>query len=226
MDKSVSEIFHHFIGRAVTLEDLQKLSSQMLVGFQQALEAFQRPPLHEASAVLPQVMASAPSERLDTYTDMGCRHVHSDHSVGIKLDSALKGLQNHIEQACGIMEEMRGLLKQANAVMQEELNLELESVSLTGTDIIFEDSRPTASPSQQLTSPRMKARGLHISDYVTMMAGIVSMLEQDLRMQEQIVDALGLDLSSEVLQNYCMMWTLRPFVDETVVDKALTWIRP
>jgi hypothetical protein len=35
----------------------------------------------------------------------------------------------------------------------------------------------------QLTSPRMKARGLHISDYVTMMAGIVSMLEQDLRMQ-------------------------------------------
>ncbi len=48
------------------------------------------------------------------------------------------------------MEEMRGLLKQANAVMQEELNLELESVSLTGTDIIFEDSRPTASPSQQV----------------------------------------------------------------------------
>ncbi|CAK9208967.1 unnamed protein product [Sphagnum troendelagicum] len=227
MDKSVSEIFHHFIGRAVTLEDLQKLSSQMLVGFQQALEAFQRPPLHEASAVLAQVMASAPSERLDTYTDMGCRHVHSHHSVVIKLDSALKGLQNHIEQAGGIMEEMRSLLEQANAVMQEELNLELESVSLTGTDIIFEDSRPTASPSQQvLTSPRMKARGLHMSDYVTMMAGIVSMLEQDLRMQEQIVDALGLDLSSEVLQNYCMMWTLRPFVDETVVDKALTWIRP
>ncbi|CAM6062813.1 unnamed protein product [Sphagnum tenellum] len=204
MDKSVSEIFHHFIGRAVTLEDLQKLSSQMLVGFQQALEAFQRPPLHEASAVLAQVMASAPSERLDTYTDMGCRHVHSHHSVVIKLDSALKGLQNHIEQAGGIMEEMRSLLEQANAVMQEELNLELES----------------------LTSPRMKARGLHMSDYVTMMAGIVSMLEQDLRMQEQIVDALGLDLSSEVLQNYCMMWTLRPFVDETVVDKALTWIRP
>ncbi|KAH8935488.1 hypothetical protein BDL97_17G030500 [Sphagnum fallax] len=184
MDKSVSEIFHHFIGRAVTLEDLQKLSSQMLVGFQQALEAFQRPPLHEASAVLAQVMASAPSERLDTYTDMGCHHVHSDHSVVIKLDSALKGLQNHIEQAGGIMEEMRGLLEQANAVMQEELSLELESVSLTGTAIIFEDSQPTASPSQQLTSPRMKARGLHMSDYVTMMAGIVSMLEQDLRMQK------------------------------------------
>lgn len=66
------------------------------------------------------------------------------------MDSALKGLQSHIEQAGGIMEEMRGLLEQANAVMQEELNLELESVSLTGTDIIFEDSRPTASPSEQV----------------------------------------------------------------------------
>jgi hypothetical protein len=49
-------------------------------------EAFQRPPLHEASVVLAQVMASAPSERLDTYTDMGCHHVHSDHSVVIKCE--------------------------------------------------------------------------------------------------------------------------------------------
>jgi hypothetical protein len=78
----------------------------------------------------------------------------------------------------------------------------------------------------QVTSPTVEVSGLFTSDYVTMMAAIFSMLEQDVHMQEQIVGALGLDLSSEVLQNYCMMWTLRPFVDETVVDKALSWIRP
>ncbi|KAH8931423.1 hypothetical protein BDL97_19G020500 [Sphagnum fallax] len=182
----------------------------MLIGFQQALEEFQRPPLHETSALLAQVMTSAPSERLDNYKDMGCHHAHSDRSVVIKSG--------------GIMEEMQGLVEQASAVMQEDLNSQLESVSLMGADMCLEDSQPTQEV--KVTSPTVKVSGLFTSDYVTMMAAIFSMLEQDVHMQEQIVGALGLDLSSEVLQNYCMMWTLRPFVDETVVDKALSWIRP
>ncbi|KAH8931425.1 hypothetical protein BDL97_19G020500 [Sphagnum fallax] len=123
---SIAQIFHLFISRVVDLEDLQKLSSQMLIGFQQALEEFQRPPLHETSALLAQVMTSAPSERLDNYKDMGCHHAHSDRSVVIKLDSALKGLHNHVEQ-----------------VMQEDLNSQLESVSLMGADMCLEDSQPT-----------------------------------------------------------------------------------
>ncbi|CAK9869466.1 unnamed protein product [Sphagnum jensenii] len=221
---SIAQIFHLFISRFLDLENLQKLSSQMLIGFQQALEEFQRPPLHETSALLAQVMASAPSERLDNYKDMGCHHAHSDRSVVIKLDSALKGLHNHVEQAGGIMEEMQGLMEQASAVMQEDLNSQLESVSLMGADMCLEDSQPTQEV--KVTSPTVEVSGLFTSDYVTMMAAIFSMLEQDVHMQEQIVGALGLDLSSEVLQNYCMMWTLRPFVDETVVDQALSWIRP
>lgn len=83
---SIAQIFHLFISRVVDLEDLQKLSSQMLIGFQQALEEFQRPPLHETSALLAQVMTSAPSERLDNYKDMGCHHAHSDRSVVIKCE--------------------------------------------------------------------------------------------------------------------------------------------
>jgi hypothetical protein len=66
------------------------------------------------------------------------------------LSLSLSQLWRAFISAGGIMEEMRGLLEQANAVMQEELNLELESVSLTGTDIIFEDSQPPASPSEQV----------------------------------------------------------------------------
>jgi hypothetical protein len=67
-----------------------------------------------------------------------------------QLSLSLSQLWCAFISAGGIMEEMRGLLEQANAVMQEELSLELESVSLTGTAIIFEDSQPTASPSQQV----------------------------------------------------------------------------
>ncbi|CAK9266886.1 unnamed protein product [Sphagnum jensenii] len=224
---SIAQIFHLFISRFLDLEDLQKLSSQMLIGFQQALEEFQRPPLHETSALLAQVMASAPSERLDNYKDMGCHHAHSDRSVVIKSSITFIGLCKTavlLISAGGIMEEMQGLMEQASAVMQEDLNSQLESVSLMGADMCLEDSQPTQEV--KVTSTTVKVSGLFTSDYVTMMAAIFSMLEQDVHMQEQIIGALGLDLSSEVLQNYCMMWTLRPFVDETVVDKALSWIRP
>jgi hypothetical protein len=68
----------------------------------------------------------------------------------LSLSLSLSQLWCAFISAGGIMEEMQGLLEQANTVMQEELNLELESVSLTGTDIIFEDSQPTASPSEQV----------------------------------------------------------------------------
>lgn len=37
------------------------------------------------------------------------------------------------------------------------------------------------------------------------------------------MNTLGLDTSLEVLQNYVMMWTLRPFVDDSVIEKALSW---
>jgi hypothetical protein len=45
--------------------------------------------------------------------------------------------------AGGIMEEMQGLMEQASAVMQEDLNSQLESVSLMGADMCLEDSQPT-----------------------------------------------------------------------------------
>jgi hypothetical protein len=66
---------------------------------------------------------------LDNYKDMGCHHAHSDRSVVIKSG--------------GIMEEMQGLVEQASAVMQEDLNSQLESVSLMGADMCLEDSQPT-----------------------------------------------------------------------------------
>lgn len=45
--------------------------------------------------------------------------------------------------------------------------------------------------------------------------------------QERVVATLiGLDLSSEILGNYQTMWTLRPFVNESVVEEALSWTTP
>lgn len=41
--------------------------------------------------------------------------------------------------------------------------------------------------------------------------------------QEKVVVSLGLDLAHDLLQNYIVMWTLRPFVNEIVLEEALSW---
>lgn len=44
--------------------------------------------------------------------------------------------------------------------------------------------------------------------------------------QERVVSTLSLNVPSEVLSNYCLMWTLRPFVNEAFMKEALSWTRP
>lgn len=164
------------------------------------------------------------------------------------MDNALKDLQNHVQLARAVMEEIQRLLDEANGIMHEDLSTRLGNIVLTEGAGTSENTAQTADigegvnfpqradtgqraggheqSSTQVTSPKTKVRQLFTPDYVTTMAAIYGMLQQDFTMQERVVGTLGLDLSSELLQNYHMMWTLRPFVDESVVEEALSWTRP
>lgn len=71
------------MARVIALEDMAKLSSQMLAVFQQELDMFRRSPLNNSST-LAQVLAKEPSERLKAYQDAGYRHCHTDHAVLVK----------------------------------------------------------------------------------------------------------------------------------------------
>lgn len=53
------------------------------------------------------------------------------------------------------------------------------------------------------------------------MAVIYSMVKEDYVMQERIVSALNLKTPAGELDGYCTMWSLRPFVDDDVVHRAL-----
>ncbi|KAM7522281.1 hypothetical protein LguiA_012183 [Lonicera macranthoides] len=59
-----------------------------------------------------------------------------------------------------------------------------------------------------------------VTDCATAMAVIYSMVKQDYKMQERIVSSLNLKSSSEELQSYCMMWSLRPFMNDEVMCQA------
>lgn len=162
------------------------------------------------------------------------------------MDNALKDLQNHVEQARAVMDEIQRLLDEANGIMHENLSTRLGNIVLSEEAGTSENTQTadngqsknfpqTANTAQRagcheqllarVTYPKTKVRQLFTPDYVTTMAAIYGMLQQDFTMQERVVGTLGLDLPSELLQNYHMMWTLRPFVDETVVEEALSWTR-
>lgn len=59
-----------------------------------------------------------------------------------------------------------------------------------------------------------------VTDYAAMMGIIYAMLKQDYTMQEKIVSSLNLKSSAGELESYCLMWSLRPFVNDEIMFQA------
>ncbi|KAG0624100.1 hypothetical protein M758_3G224300 [Ceratodon purpureus] len=168
---NVLRYFQTFMARVIALEDMAKMSSQMLVVFQQEL-----------------VLASEPSERLNAYQEAGYRHCHTDHAGLVKLDNAHKFLQNHVQQARAIVEEIQRLLEEANGIMHEELSAKLGNVAFaegleSSETAQVADGGQGVSFAQAGDTRLIKVRHLSTPDYVTTMAAIYGMVQQDFTMQ-------------------------------------------
>ena len=60
--------------------------------------------------------------------------------------------------------------------------------------------------------------------YSSVMILVHNMLKLDYSMQEKIVKALSLKTPSSELDGYCLMWDLRPYVDDNVMQLAWKFI--
>ncbi|KAF4390598.1 hypothetical protein F8388_006095 [Cannabis sativa] len=69
------------------------------------------------------------------------------------------------------------------------------------------------------------SRKLEDTDLAVLMAIILSMLKQEYSMQEKIISALSLKSSSEELESYSLMWSLRPFIEDDIMHQAWRRIR-
>ncbi|KAJ8428371.1 hypothetical protein Cgig2_012518 [Carnegiea gigantea] len=111
---------------------------------------------------------------------------------------------DHLTKAKNIIEELEKLMEKAGSVMQ--------SVDEMGGDECEMDFGVESEP---VTS----------DECGSFMAVIYSMMKQDYVMQERIVSALNLKTPAGELDAYCMMWSLRPFVDDDVVHQGLRLVR-
>ncbi|XP_057851294.1 uncharacterized protein LOC131061570 isoform X1 [Cryptomeria japonica] len=219
MDMASHEMFSTFLAKTIRFEELGKVGGELLSRFHQELDLFRRQPLNETSQVLENIIQMNQTERLRTYIDAGCRHFHVDAQVTIKLNNSLEGLKKHIEQAQELLKDMECIFNKATSLMNEAISLLMEDLLISEEHSI--DGLSGTESNEQGSHDDQK---LEISDYVSMMSVVYGMLRQDYAMQEKVVSDLQLDTSSEILQTYCFMWMLRPFVDERIITEALVWI--
>ncbi|PKI47618.1 hypothetical protein CRG98_032007 [Punica granatum] len=142
-------------------------------------------------------------------------------NVHAEVRTCLLGLQEHINRAKTMLEESECLLADATLVMQTANECLLQNRDVDSSDGLHDQAIVSNKDETALSDHQNP----EITDYATMMAIIYNMMKQDFLMQERIVSALDLKLSSGELESYCLMWSLRPFINDQLMREAWKLIR-
>nr|GLL17952.1 uncharacterized protein LOC109190702 [Ipomoea trifida] len=223
--EKILHIFSDFMTRIALLEDLLSVGNRLLVGFQKGLEYVQRPPIEMKSDLVEQIIRDNETKRLLSYIEAGCKNTND----GIQNINKSKCLVD--ELAC-LLDDAAALVQSANnslpCMLDRDTNSNLNS-GATSTDRIHYCSLEyfllvgmrfnvtTVFTQEEVPSCVLKPE---VTDIATMMAVIFAMVKKDYVMQEKIVSSLDLKSSSGELESYCLMWSLRPFVDDEIMQRA------
>ncbi|RDX95103.1 hypothetical protein CR513_22419, partial [Mucuna pruriens] len=234
-DKSISdleeEIFHKFrdfMTGITKIDTLGIAGSRLLSGFQQALEFIGRPPIDTNSKFVDKIIVANETKRVKAYVNSGCRKLNEtiQSVTNCKYDSLFFFGGNKFKKmvAKEILNELEGLLGDVTNAIQitrgnllplSDLDFDVElNEQATYNDL---EEKDALSHSQ---SPDVTKKSTDITHLAKVMAFIYSMVRQDYLMQEKIVSALDLKISSEELESYCQMWSLRPFINDEIVQRA------
>lgn len=123
--------------------------------------------------------------------------------------------KSHI-QLLDIANKENNIIKELESLV-EDLNLAIESANETLPQDLTPDLDDIFNEEQKVSFVPEKSK---VIDYATMVALVYSMVKKDYLMQEKIVSSLNLKTSSGELETYCLMWSLRPFVNDEIMQKA------
>nr|GMC54716.1 uncharacterized protein LOC109190702 [Ipomoea batatas] len=207
--EKILHIFSDFMTRIALLEDLLSVGNRLLVGFQKGLEYVQRPPIEMKSDLVEQIIRDNETKRLLSYIEAGCKNTNDE------VHACHLGLQDHKAKAKCLVDELACLLDDAAALVQSANN-SLPCMLDRDTNSSL-NSGATSTDSEEVPSCVLKPE---VTDIATMMAVIFAMVKKDYVMQEKIVSSLNLKSSSGELESYCLMWSLRPFVDDEIMQRA------
>ncbi|KAL8090431.1 hypothetical protein AgCh_039770 [Apium graveolens] len=214
--KNICRIFSEFMTRVTKFEELVDVGCRLLNGFQQALGFLRKLSIAKSSELVESIIKANATRRVLSYVEAGCVNTHDRVQNMNKLHTCQVELLKHLNQAKDAVNELEGLV--------EDAIIELGNATEDLAHLHIKDSRSvldlpgsTSDEERMLSSDTQQPE---ITDYATMMAVIYSMVKQDYFMQEKIISALNLNSTSEELESYSLMWSLRPYIDDEVMHQA------
>ncbi|XP_050205431.1 uncharacterized protein LOC126655342 [Mercurialis annua] len=211
--EKILQIFIDFSTRIAKIEELGAVGSRLLRGFHQGLEFLRRAPINTKAELMKRIIEANETERVKSYFAAGCINNQDRIQNLSKLNTCLLGLHDHLTKAKSILNELENLLEDLTSTISSfNKSLSLENEALCGK---FEQ----ATINQEERSPS-SPQELAMTDYAVLMGIIYSMVKQDYAMQEKVVMSLNLKSLSEEMESYCLMWSLRPFVNDEIMNQA------
>ncbi|KAI3734744.1 hypothetical protein L6452_14220 [Arctium lappa] len=207
IEGKVVQIFSHFMERVAKFEELAAAGNRYLVNFRQALEFIRRPSIEKTSELFQKVIRANETDRIQSYIKAGCAHATSRAENLNKLNTSHIQLLNDISKAKIIMNELECLV--------EDVKLAIEAASET-----LQEDGPDLAATYSEEGMSSVPEKPEVVDYGIMVAVVYSMVKQDYVMQEKIVSSLDLKTSSGEIESYCLMWSLRPFVNDEIMHQA------
>ncbi|KAM6562729.1 hypothetical protein CsatB_022727 [Cannabis sativa] len=220
MNDKLFNIFKDFMTRITEFEELVDVGSRLLKDFQQELEFLRRPPFGRTSELVKNIINIDETKRLQSYLEAGCVKTFDGFQNISKLHSLHVGLRGYTSEGENILIQLDELMKDAICVLETtggnlQPNWDNTLALANGADEgATKDSEGIAL-----------SRKLEDTDLAVLMAIILSMLKQEYSMQEKIISALSLKSSSEELESYSLMWSLRPFIEDDIMHQAWRRIR-
>ncbi|XP_054791624.1 uncharacterized protein LOC129297295 isoform X3 [Prosopis cineraria] len=204
------------LSRITKIDELGTAGSRLLIGFQQALEYIRRPPIDGTSELIDKVIKANGTERLKVYIEAGCRNsLHGVQNVN-KMNSCKLGLVDHISKAKVFLEELEGLLGDVTNSIQRT-DGDLFPISEKDYDGELNDHAIRNNMEEMVFSD---SQNIDVTQLAALMSIIYSMVKREYLMQEKIVSALNLKSSLGELESYCLMWSLRPFINDDIMHQA------
>ncbi|XP_062212976.1 uncharacterized protein LOC133913751 isoform X1 [Phragmites australis] len=215
-ERTCRSVFLEFMTRVARFGELAESGKRLLVRFHQELEYFRRPQVPKESNVMSEILKSNCTGRMRSYLEARCRVQCRNISNINQLCSCEDGLKDHINKVKTLLEELECLVEDVYGIT---LTASLSALEVSDSPSI--DNKLKNEPCFMEEKQQADQLDSDVS-LVTVMVIVHKMLKLDYMMQEKIVSALSPKTPSSELEGYCLMWDLRPYVDDNMMHLAWT----
>ncbi|XP_071729087.1 uncharacterized protein [Rutidosis leptorrhynchoides] len=202
--------------RVAKLDEIADAGNSYLVSFHQGLEFIRRPSIDNASELLKKVIKTNNTHRMQSYIEAGYVHTSSMAENLNKLNTSHTQLLDYATKAKNVIDELECLVEDV------KLALEDANETLHNNNSYLDPIVPTSSEDDIVSFDPEEPNDV---DYALMVAAVYSTMKQDYVMQERIISSLNLKTSSGELESYCLMWSLRLFINNEIMHQAWRLIR-